>query len=58
MPANYNPSDFYIATLAVVATEREKCLEKINVCFSWPGRKQRTIEREIERKRLGECDDG
>ena len=33
LPSNYNPSDFYINTLAVTPAEKEECLERVNVIF-------------------------
>ena len=30
-PRNYNPADFYITELAVIAPNEEECKEKINV---------------------------
>ncbi len=30
-PNNYNPSDFFIKTLAITPEEKEKCQERVNV---------------------------
>jgi hypothetical protein len=30
-PSNYNPADFYIKTLSISPTDRENCLEKVQV---------------------------
>jgi ABC-type multidrug transport system ATPase subunit len=33
VPYNYNPADFYIRNLAIAATDREACLERVtNIC--------------------------
>ena len=35
-PANYNPSDFYIFTLAVIPGQQDKCREKVNqICGAY-----------------------
>jgi len=33
MPTDYNPADFYIKTLAVLPSNKEKCLQNIKVNF-------------------------